>query len=198
MAEAQICKIDGCCKPARKVGICQGHYSRLQRHGDVAAHIPLANRAQNGAPTRWVHDNANYDGDGCLTWPFGRDNDGYGGVWVDGKQSGAHRYMCEVANGPPPTSRHEAAHSCGNGADGCVSPKHLYWATPKENKADEVAHGTRNRGEDRWSAKLTEDQVRKIRALKGKKTALAMADEFGVSRRQIYGILNGRSWAWLK
>ena len=48
------------------------------------------------------------------------------------------RLVCEEAYGPPPTSKHEAAHNTPNGCVGglCVNNAHLRWATRKENAAD--------------------------------------------------------------
>ena len=55
----------------------------------------------------------------------------------------AHRWVLELAVGPPPFDRAEAAHApliCNNPS--CVSPKHLRWATHAENMADTVIDGT--------------------------------------------------------
>jgi hypothetical protein len=54
----------------------------------------------------------------------------------------ATRVMCKLAHGPAPTPKHHAAHSCGKGHEACINPKHLRWATPRENAADAKLHGT--------------------------------------------------------
>jgi hypothetical protein len=46
-------------------------------------------------------------------------------------------------------------------------------------------------------AKLTEEDVREIRKLAGKKQGLALAIQFGVSTSTISGIVNRKSWKWL-
>jgi hypothetical protein len=48
------------------------------------------------------------------------------------------RIICEETYGPPPTSKHQAAHKppCNNNI--CVNPAHLYWATPAQNAEDMV------------------------------------------------------------
>jgi hypothetical protein len=51
----------------------------------------------------------------------------------------AHRAMCRLIHGNPPTPKHQAAHSCGNGRRGCVHPGHLRWATDAENRAERRA-----------------------------------------------------------
>lgn len=94
--------------------------------------------ARHGEPLRWLLDHVEYPEKGCLIWPFARDGKGYGSL---GKK-GAHRRMCEIVNGPAPTPKHHAAHSCGNGHLGCVHPRHVRWATCSENQMDRFLHGT--------------------------------------------------------
>ncbi|MGN7750589.1 HNH endonuclease [Sinorhizobium sp. 22678] len=116
---------------------------------------------------------------------------------VDRKPITPHRLVCKLVKGEPPTDRHEAAHSCGNGHLGCVNPNHLEWKTRSENQLDRVAHGTSLRGERHLQAKLTEREAREIWRLKGVKRQTEIAAEFGVTRYAIYCIHNQRSWAWI-
>ena len=70
----------------------------------------------------------------------GRHKKGYPrGVMVGGRRQSAHRAMCELVHGPAPTPKHQAAHSCHRGCDGCVLPQHLHWATDAENRAERRA-----------------------------------------------------------
>jgi hypothetical protein len=108
-----------------------------------------------------------------------------------------HRLVCEYVNGAAPTPRHHAAHSCGNGHLGCVTPRHLSWKTPSENADDKLVHGTAQRGEKHAHAKLTENQVRIIRELKGTASQTTLAERFGVSPTTIGQIHNRRVWGWL-
>jgi hypothetical protein len=87
---------------------------------------------------------------------------------------------------------HEAAHYCGNGAKGCIHPLHMRWATPQENEADKIAHGTRLIGNDQPRSKLDDDAVRYIRKVRNNQQALA--DRFGVSRNAIRQVLSGKTW----
>lgn len=136
-------------------------------------------------------------GDGCLIWPFCRPASGYGSITINGVPQPVHRLVCEIVHGPAPTPEHEAAHSCGRGADGCVNPQHLRWATHAENCADMVAHGTSTRGERNPQAKLTEPEVRQILALKGRKTQREIAEMFGTTRTNVGHIHRGVSWSWM-
>lgn len=186
------CTVDGCGNErCNSHGYCWMHYTRWRRHGD-----PLF--TTNGKPETWLRDALNYDGDECLTWPFGGRNNGYGTLIFEGRAVSAHRKMCELVHGPAPTKRHEAAHSCGKGHLGCVSPRHLRWATPEENQADRLLHGTHNRGERCGSNILTEAQVREVRTLLGTLSRPKIAKRFGVTEGCIKGIAARKTWAWLE
>lgn len=144
-----------------------------------------------GAAVTWLREHASHQDDACLIWPFSIVR-GYGNVGINGKIYYAHRYMCEMVNGPPPTPKHQAAHSCGCGHAGCVNPRHLSWKTPSENQLDKREHGTAYK-EGRRN-KLHPQDVIAIRTLKGVRTQDELAEMFGVSRRNIGAILDGRSW----
>lgn len=149
-----------------------------------------------GKAHQWLVDHVNFDGPECLTWPFCTIPVGYGQVGYHGKTSYAHRTMCELVNGPAPTTEHEAAHSCGNGHRACVHPKHLSWKTPSENQLDRRRHGTLAHSY-RWKPKLTPIQVIEIRKLNGIKTHDEIAQMYGVIRSNIGKIMTGKSWAKL-
>lgn len=131
----------------------------------------------------------------CVTWPMFRDPNGYGRVGYNGKQRWAHRVMCELANGPAPSEDHEATHSCGNGAKGCVNPRHLSWGTRSRNQLDRRFHGTKSHG--RWRGartKLTQSDVDYIRSQKGLVTQRELAEKFSVTDATIRDIYSGKSW----
>jgi hypothetical protein len=159
--------------------------------------------AKRGSVSKWIQNIALlHASDECLLWPFARNKAGYGllkrGLVPGTAPSGlANRVICEKVHGPAPTKAHEAAHSCGQGGSGCCSPHHLRWATRTENETDKVEHGTSNRGERQWNSKLTRPQVELIKSLVGELTHQAIADRFGVGRRQITKIANGQRWAWI-
>lgn len=170
------------------------HARRLRRNGD-----PLARKkpANGEALAFYVNQVVPYDGDECLVWPFTRDKQGYGKLMVDGKNKTVSRLVCEAANGPPPTLRHDAAHSCGRGKFGCVAKRHMRWATRKENVADMIAHGTMSRGSQRRIAKLHEADVLEIVSRRGKVRTSVLAKQYGVKNATICDIMSGRNWGWL-
>lgn len=137
-----------------------------------------------------------YDGDECLPWPYIRNVHGYGTICVDGRYKIVSRMVCEAANGPPPTPKHEAAHSCGKGHAACCAKRHLSWKTRAENMADKVEHGTHHRGERNPSAKLKKSDVEKIIWLvDGGMTQQAVADQYSISQSTVSLIVRGRLWA---
>lgn len=137
-------------------------------------------RRGKGAAVQWVRDHVNYNGPDCLPWPFCRVG-GYGNFGYEGGNLYAHRYMCELVNGPPPSPKHHAAHSCGKGHEGCVHPKHLSWKTARENQLDRRQHGTQNVGYGP-RGKLTPAERDWIVLLQGKATQEELAVLFGVAR----------------
>lgn len=194
-----LCLISDCGNAREKREFCNKHYRRWLKYGD-----PLSLKAtERGKAQKYFYSVVlGYEGEDCLIWPYargcGRGEDGYGRLQVLGKLRYVHRLVCEEANGPPPTPKHDAAHSCGRGHLGCVTKRHLSWKTRKENDADKIIHGTSNRGEKRWNSKLSEEQAKEIISLKGKEFQRETAKRFGVSRGAVAKIWQGRSWGWLK
>jgi hypothetical protein len=104
--------------------------------------------------------------------------------------------VCEETHGPAPSPQHEAAHSCGNGSNGCVTKGHLSWKTPTENNADRLIHGTSNRGEQHPMVKLSEDAVRLI--YRDSRTYEVIAADHAISFVTVSDIKRRRSWFWLE
>jgi len=187
----RFCSFDGCGKvltshSAR--GLCTGHYQQWKRGEDLA---PLQPR---NVMVPWLFEHMDYDGDDCLKWPFKPRPDGRGQVKWEGQMILAHRQMCILAHGEPPFAKAEATHACGNGHLGCVNPKHLRWATDKQNKADMLVHGTRVRGEKHGAAKLTADAVKEMRNLAGRLPHSKIAATFGIAQTTASKIIRGASW----
>lgn len=127
------------------------------------------------------------DTDDCIDWPFSLSRDGYGQVRYMGTIMRAHRVALMLHVGRPPNTSMFACHRpivCHNPK--CVNPKHLKWATPRENVLDMRADGTRG-------AKLKEDDVRFIKKAIDK-TGVALAESFCVSPMTISQIRTGKRW----
>lgn len=194
MAEVRICSIEGCSNIHYGQGYCSPHYQRWRRHGD-----PLGGNRNRGEAQRYYEEVVlPYKGDDCLKWPYNTHKNGYGFISRKNKIRSVHIYVCMSVYGPRPSKKHVVAHSCGNGTKGCVNPNHLRWATYKENSADTLLHGRSNRGQRCGTNKLTESQVREIRALLGTMSQYAIAERYGVSRGCILAIHRRDNWFWLE
>lgn len=194
MANKSICSVDGCCKTVHARGWCDKHYSRWLKNGS-----PLASKRENYGEAREYFYSfvLYYDGDDCLIWPFSRNGGGYGQLNIDGRPVAVSRLVCERTIGEPPTDNHQAAHTCGKGHLGCVSPRHMQWKTHAENQADKIEHQSQPRGVMHHGAKLTEADVLAIRGMFGSVTQREIARLFGVSEMAISDIKRGRNWNWL-
>lgn len=166
------------------------HYQRQRNHGSA----DVATQRRTGFD--WLVDLvAAIDDRGCVDWPFAMSH-GYGVLRVDGCNWPAHRLACELMRGPAPAPDMHAAHNCGRSS--CVNPHHLRWATPTENQADRLIHGTHNRGERYGASKLTEADVLAIRDEFSRGVPQrALAERHGVSQGTISDVTRGRSWGWL-
>lgn len=150
-----------------------------------------------GTKREWLHSLIGHQGDACIMWIGNTHPTGYGyfGYTEDGVKYfvRAHRYMCRIAHGEPPTDKPEAAHSCGKA--GCINPKHLSWKTSSENKLDCRGHGTQVRNPRGNRPTITDEQVAEMRSLAGTMTQAKLAARYGISEKTVWGILHGRSRA---
>lgn len=193
MATQAICSIPECGKTHLAKGWCRKHYLRNYRTGKTST-----DRTPAGAGLEWLISVAMaYDGDECLSWPFGRNAYGYGLATVDGQQKIASRILCEMVHGAPPNTNYDAAHSCGFGAQGCTTKSHLRWDTRAGNMADKIAHGTLLRGERSNLSKLSEADVREIRELAKTGAQREIAAHYGIDQSTVSDIKRRKSWAHL-
>lgn len=137
--------------------------------------------------------------DGCWNWknvrPDGRANVfSYLGKYMAAYRASYLMHRGDIAPGL------QVCHECDNAR--CVNPDHLWLGTQTENLNDCVAKG-RNAvflGEAHGQAKLTEDDVRTIRAdyAAGGVTLKALAARYGMSVPGIHHIILGRTWTHVK
>lgn len=188
-----MCKVEGCTKPLRAKGYCNSHYIRLRTTGTTDGR-----GIDKGLTIAWLNNNKNYSGDECLIWPFSKNNMGYGRLSIYYGENLAHRMMCRLAYGAPPSKKHRAAHSCGKGHLGCCNPKHLRWATDTENAADKKLVGTENVGTRNGRSVLSEEKVLEIVSLRQGKMSLAeISAKTGVPIPTISSIVTGANWSSL-
>ncbi len=130
----------------------------------------------------------------CWTWASTKAPNGYGVLRYKGHTASAHRISWELANGPVPAGLY-VCHRCDNPA--CVNPEHLFLGTPAENTEDARVKGRLAHGERISLAKLTDSQVRQIRALyaSGNCTYVQLALQFGVTKGTIGKVINRNTWA---
>ncbi len=137
---------------------------------------------------KFVMDHVGYRGRECVIWPFTCCTPGYGIFMAHKKMHLAHRYMCHLIHGNPPTSEHHAAHACGNRR--CVNPGHLSWKTQSENQLDRREHGTTKK----TATKLTRQQANQIWQLRGQETSVVTAAKYGITESNVRQIQNGTIW----
>ena len=139
------------------------------------------------------------DPDDCWEWRAARSKNsyGYGVIWVNNKQTSAHRVSWKFANGPIPQGMC-VLHYCDNPA--CVNPAHLFLGTNADNTQDMVNKGRDAKafGEENGRAKLAGQDIHGIRKMLAKKIPQrVIAKKYGVSRRAISMINTGKTWGWL-
>ncbi len=103
---------------------------------------PQKRKMTKGAVAFW-QGIAAIDSDDCLYHGHGTTShaDGYLlATMADGTRETVSAAICRYVNGPRPSPKHQAAHNCGHA--NCIAPRHLRWATAKENAADKQRHGT--------------------------------------------------------
>lgn len=185
------CSVEGCTRQFHAQGLCIKHYKRLLKYGD-----PLGGSTDWGAAKRFLSEAlSSTDKEACINWPFARNPLGLAQIRINEKTRNVPRLACEHIHGPAPTPKHQAAHSCGKGWDGCINPHHLSWKTQTENEADKVLHGTSWQTRRHPWAKLTAEDVREIRALRAKGVKREeIAQKFGITKQYIYNICARLCW----
>lgn len=104
-----------------------------------------------------------------------------------------HRIIALTFLGPEPSGKGYVAHNDGNPLNNDLS--NLRWASPKENAADTLIHGTRNRGALNGFSKLTAQDVISIRQMRASgRTYKAIAQKFDITPQCASDVSNRKTW----
>ena len=116
-------------------------------------------------------------------------------VKIGKKRYYVHRLVATAFDGSQPKNS-VARHLNGNSLDNVAD--NVKWGTFKQNKSDEVIHGTRIRGEKHPKANLTELEVLEIRRLINNGVQNPeLCKRFKTSYAAVYAIEHGKSWKHL-
>ncbi len=114
---------------------------------------------------------------GCWEWQGAvLKSGGYGILTHKQKSIRVHRYVYEQFKGKIPDGL-LLCHRCDNPP--CCNPDHLFPGTDDDNMKDAQSKGRIPRGMDRYNAKLTDDDVLRIRS--DPRLHRIIAEEYGVS-----------------
>lgn len=162
---------------------------------DDAAFIARANKSKPNLENRFWSKVDLGDNNECWNWSAAVRNkkEGYGAFWFNGRHHPAHRIAYYIYYGVLATDQ-VVCHDCDNPR--CCSPVHLFLGSHGDNEVDKDLKGRRPRGDSHARCKLTSDQVKEIREIKGK-TRSQIADIYSVKKCVIDDLLSGRTWRHL-
>ena len=197
-----LCSFKGCVKPAFSKGLCSAHYQQ-QRLGKELK--PLQQQFHGLSEIDRLMARVSKLPNGCWKWlgSFKLRSDrqaiNWHGQWRNaaGQIELTHRAAWRILVGPIP-SKALVLHRCDRPL--CVNPEHLFLGTQADNVADMWDKGRSapgvSKGEAHGCSKLTDDQVREIRA--STENGPAIAKRLGVSTSTIYDIRNRKHWKHIK
>lgn len=155
----------------------KGHWLRVNR---IEASLPFSDRYAARVQIG--------DLDECWPWIGYRtnDGDGYGQVMLNGVRMQVSVATYLHFNGPIPAGE-VVRHTCDYPP--CCNPTHLITGTYEDNSRDMVERGRSK------AAKLSDDQVREIRAaIADGHTTRAVADQFGIHNSCVSRVANRKSY----
>ena len=126
--------------------------------------------------------------DECWPWLWDTEQRGYGRITIKGTRYLAHRLVAYAMNNVDLSPDMVVRHDFDN--PNCCNPKHLRAGTQIENLRD-----CAQRGRQRYSAVVTEDMVREMRARhRNGERVIDIARDYPISRSQVQSIVTGRFW----
>lgn len=103
-----------------------------------------------------------------------------------------HRLVAEAFIGPMSEPGQQINHIDGNKSNNHFT--NLEWVSPQENHTHASATGLKSHGSRHGNAKLTEQQAREIRALRGIEKQRDTAKRYGVDQAIVGRIQRGQLW----
>lgn len=195
--EMNRCTVERCGGRLLAKGLCRQHYDQ-SRKGIAPGSKRVGTSVQSdGEYLAFIGFALQADTNDCIDWPWLADDRRH--PKIERVKNGrkpiylVHRHVCIAAHGSPPFDRAEATHRCGRAC--CINPKHLRWATHKQNMEDKKVHGTQQRGEACPASKLTERDVREIRRTAKHWRIGALAKRYGVLEGAIADVIHRRTWS---
>ncbi len=136
-------------------------------------------------------------GSECHEFTAARDNKGYGRFFFDGSMMLAHRASWAIHNGPIGDGLN-VLHKCDNPS--CVNPEHMFLGTPADNMKDRDNKGRQAIGEDKGTAKLTNEEVIEIKHClgRGDVSQADLGKMYSVTQGNIAAIKSGKTWSHLE
>lgn len=190
----KTCSIEGCGRDLYARDWCEMHYARWRRKGDTS-------KANTGVPLERAEIVARFDAnvvktETCWLWKGAINGAGYGTMSLNGKPVFTHRLSWELFRSEPIGDKF-VLHICD--VKTCVNPSHLFSGSQADNIADMIRKGRKRsvgaKGTKHHKCRLTEDQVRSIRASDQKWADIAK--QFGVSVGNVAMIRGRKSWRHL-
>lgn len=171
-----------CDKASRFRGLCFPHYRQMQYAGRLDEFPTIRCFSIESVMAKYTP--TGLGDDECWEWMGCRKDTGYGQLTSGMRRHAAHRVALQLSGVRIPKGMN-VLHSCDNPP--CVNPRHLRVGTQAENSMD-VAIRSRS-----GVRKLSDDDVREIRSLRGKMTISEIARRFGVGKSQVARIHKGQS-----
>jgi hypothetical protein len=131
---------------------------------------------------------------GCWLWMEEIRQEGYGVFKIGTRPYDAHRLSYFIHSGSIPFGL-LVCHTCDTRA--CINPNHLFLGTYLSNARDASIKGRLAVGENRYGAKLTEQNVRDMLSLldTDSYSQKQVGTMFGISQQVVSDIVNGYKWS---